>query len=554
MERLTGRSLAIVLAMIQRCALLGFAVLDLCSASTGQDRGEADPSTEDSKWLSEVSESIHHSEYEFRPVPGEENVWSAPNRLQSLRMRASIDGLHVFPRTTLADGLGAPWSLRWCTRGCGRSDDSWKEAQPTLTVSGGYLELDHGSFVKWIENTEEGIEQGWRIGERPDGNTTLEINLELGGLTLRVEPGGRSAVLLDMGDEERLRCVNLRARDMSSRELQTLIDASPSGALLRIEDQGAQYPITVALAFTGSAQNAEDPGILVSLAAVGDVTGDGHRDGIVIAEGYDDGVWNTDRVFLCPGTAEGLGTTSSWTFFGSSASFAGDLDGDGFGDVIVGRDGHQVFLFEGASGGLELKPAWRIGGGVRARSPLANQEATAILKRLVVGEEWKEFGSPAWLEKSVNNTLLDYGEMGRLLSIGSFRSEVQLVVESPGAMRLRHKINVGTDLREWEIVRRETSYPEDRPFRRTYLLASPPGFSQPRLKGLLFFEGAMLELDSDVTPDDPRRDAFESFIWRTAVRLAEVYDDTIRLLAEGVLFAGSVWTTRPDLPDPDLTR
>jgi subtilisin family serine protease len=125
----------------------------------------------------------------------------------------------------------------------------------------------------------------------------------------------------------------------------------------------------------------------------GDVNGDGFGDLIVGAFGYDHAVTNGGRAYVYSGSATGLmAEAPAWTFDGDQAdgnagwavATAGDVDGDGYDDVLVGAPFYdagetnegRVYLFLGSSSGLETTPAW-IFDGDQANAQLGRNVAPA---------------------------------------------------------------------------------------------------------------------------------------------------------------------------------
>src|SRR6185295_4702684 len=115
-----------------------------------------------------------------------------------------------------------------------------------------------------------------------------------------------------------------------------------------------------------------------SVGTAGDVDGDGFADVVIGAPRYDTTEPFEGRVLVFLGSASGLPTAPSWTAsggqaagsFGNSVGTAGDVNGDGYSDIIVGADAFdgaglddgRVFVYEGSATGLVTPAAWTMDG------------------------------------------------------------------------------------------------------------------------------------------------------------------------------------------------
>ncbi|MCB9683191.1 MAG: VCBS repeat-containing protein [Alphaproteobacteria bacterium] len=200
---------------------------------------------------------------------------------------------------------------------------------------------DHGPIDAWWVSREDGLEQGFDVAKRPEGDGPLVLEVSAPGMHPRVD-----------GDRVRFRDRSGRgwhvsalvAWDAAGTDLPSHFEVDGDLIRLVVDDTDAAYPITVdPLYDTDPTIELRDPtGSTTSsfgrkVLGVGDLDQDGHEDIAVTAPSDGAG-----KVYLYYGNGAGgfshyrvLRGEGDGDQFGFSVS-AGDVNGDGWIDLAVG--------------------------------------------------------------------------------------------------------------------------------------------------------------------------------------------------------------------------
>ena len=402
-------SVALLLAL-----LVGLGPVSLAaegSAAAGPVQQENDD------WWSTVEVDIRQSEYhvtwqEQTYLADVDASYQAPNRAQNLRTYFAAEGLIIIPRVWPEGGEAPPW--RWELQLIAWGRASVLEAVPPAEIqtqdnSIAYRRGDIASeqgLIEWYRNDENGLEQGFTLASPLPGGPEeepLRLDLRIGGdLVAEIVGEGTAVEFHNPAGQDGLRYDGLRVVDATGHALPAWFSLQGTTLSLFVDDAEAVYPIQIDPTITGLSEDWDwsvmateqgvDDYLGYAVATAGDVNGDGYSDVLIGMPRYDEGNTDEGAVFVYYGSPTGLATEVSreWQSnqdgarFGSSVAPAGDVNGDGYGDVIVGApywdDGQTdeggVWVYIGSSTGLGTEP-WDYQDGGQEDAQFGNAVATA---------------------------------------------------------------------------------------------------------------------------------------------------------------------------------
>lgn len=300
-------------------------------------------------------------------VPDSVAGWSAPGSEFAERAQAGVFELE-HPQLGLrfrCDGAGlrvlegrAPAGrelARLVLASAGRGAQPLQLPEGVAVRSGARVEIQRPALVEWYGYAAAGLEQGFTLSERSEGEGPLRLEIEVSG-ALAVQRDGRVALHSDVGRV--LDYGELAAFDADLRPLPARLSLAHSRRIrLEIEDAGARYPLVVDPLITASFDERAAISSLYSLKVerAGDVNRDGFEDLLVGEFG--------NVIAVLYGSATGIAAEADVQLRGRGvasvvAAGAGDVNGDGFDDVILGdslagtSDAGEALIFLGSAAGI----------------------------------------------------------------------------------------------------------------------------------------------------------------------------------------------------------
>ncbi|MCD4748684.1 MAG: integrin alpha, partial [Thermoanaerobaculales bacterium] len=262
----------------------------------------ASAAAESDSWREDITRQIAEEEYHFSART--DGSWSAPNRAHRLRSVVDDSGIRIEDRVAGDQEWQWGWQLAWWGRGAERITPD----QPVLHVDGARAELLGNGLDEWYINREDGLEQGFTVHQRPAGDGPMVVSGRMSGnFRVTMHSDRRGIDLRTPAGVTVLHYSHLAAFDALDEALACRLEVDGFELRLVVVDHDAVYPITIDPLLSSASWTADgtqgSAAFGATVATAGDIDGDGYADILIGASDFDNGQSNEGRVYLYRGSA-----------------------------------------------------------------------------------------------------------------------------------------------------------------------------------------------------------------------------------------------------------
>ncbi|MBN1900887.1 FG-GAP repeat protein [Candidatus Sumerlaeota bacterium] len=333
--------------------------------------------SESSGWYQKALTNISKMEYnvswqETCAIPGGRSGYHITNRDQNLRAYFYSDKMVITSRDHKTDS----WLWEW--EPCQIQDA--KHNSSSISTHHNILKYDRGVITECFENKPTGIKHTITISHIPHTSDFIILSQKIAGKGRLIKSGKRTIDFID-NDIPVIQYSGFLVKDAQGKKVNSSISIKNNIIEQEILSSKVKFPLIIERSITGfssrinwlAESNQASSYFGHSHSTAGDVNGDGYDDIIVGSYYYQNCQNREGSVFVWYGSQTGLGnygnpTNADWRAesdqeyanFGYCVSYAGDVNGDGYDDIIVGASYYSngennegaVFVWTGSPTGL----------------------------------------------------------------------------------------------------------------------------------------------------------------------------------------------------------